>query len=211
VVFVSNAVTEFRIKQSSSSMENRQVAYVLRASRHLRVIGAAALLAAAVAGCGASGTESSASSSPAAVVSAGAAPSAQQSGAQEAGAQTAAEFTGVWQGTTLASCSVDLPLQSRCNAQQNVTITLLQEQDSKFSGKYQCSYGNMDCYHANETGKVIGVTMAGRRINIRVLMPDGTSCIFTGRNIHQTIDGGYTCYQGGARIEQGVWRSRRSY
>jgi hypothetical protein len=69
----------------------------------------------------------------------------------------------------------------------------------------------MDCYHANETGKVIGVSLTGARINIRIIMPDATSCIFTGRNVNQTIDGGYTCYQGGSLIEQGSWRARRSY
>ena len=59
---------------------------------------------------------------------------------------------GVWDGTTLATCSRSLP--SRCNAQQMVSITLIEGDDSKIGGYYKCSYGNMDCYHLNETGKV---------------------------------------------------------
>jgi hypothetical protein len=120
-------------------------------------------------------------------------------------------FAGVWQGTTLANCAASSTLPSRCNAEQLVTITLLQGPDSKFTGRYTCAYGTMDCYHANETGKVIDVSIAGARMNIRIIMPDATSCIFTGRSVNQTINGGYTCYQGGSLIEQGSWRARRSY
>jgi hypothetical protein len=120
-------------------------------------------------------------------------------------------FAGVWQGTTLASCAAFAHLPSRCNAEQNVTITLLQSRDGKFTGRYTCAYGNMDCYHVNETGKVIDVSIAGARMSVRVIMPDVTSCIFTGINVNQTINGGYTCYQGGGLIEQGSWRAHRSY
>jgi hypothetical protein len=206
---VLNGATEFPVNESSSFLKNLATALSLRLWRHLVVIGWAAMLATIV-GCAANRGAETSSSPPPPRLSAGVAPSG-QSGGGNSGGRTVDDYTGVWQGTTLASCSIDLPLQSRCNAQQNVTITLLQGQDSKFSGKYQCSYGNMDCYHSNDTGKVIAVSMAGRRVTIRVLMPDGTSCIFTGRYVNETINGGYTCYQGGARLEQGEWRARRSY
>jgi len=135
-------------------------------------------------------------------------PSAEQpssSGATESG------FAGVWQGTTLSSCAAFAYRPTRCNAEQKVTITLLQSPDGKFSGQYTCAYGNMDCYHENTTGKVIDVTSANARMNVRVLMPDGTSCLFTGIDVNQSINGGYTCYQGGGLIEQGSWLARRSY
>ena len=118
-------------------------------------------------------------------------------------------FAGVWQGSTLADCGVSSSFPSRCNAEQNVSIRLAQGPNSKITGRYTCSYGNMDCYDLNETGKVIGVSINGARMNIRVIMPDATSCIFTGLNLDQAINGGYTCYQGGALIEQGSWRARR--
>jgi hypothetical protein len=127
------------------------------------------------------------------------------SGAAESG------FAGVWQGTTLATCAAFSYRPSRCNAEQKVTITLLEGSDGKFSGRYTCAYGNMDCYHENTTGKVIDVTFANARMTVRVLMPDGTSCIYTGIDVNQSINGGYTCYQGGGLIEQGSWLARRSY
>ena len=69
----------------------------------------------------------------------------------------------------------------------------------------------MDCYHANDTGKVANVIIAGARMTIRVIMPDGTSCLYTGIDVNQTVNGGYSCYQGGGLIEEGSWRARRSY
>jgi hypothetical protein len=72
-------------------------------------------------------------------------------------------------------------------------------------------YGNMDCYHANDTGRVAGVSISGSRLNVRVIKPDGMSCMFSGRNLEQTINGGYICYEGGVLIEQGSWRAPRSY
>lgn len=162
------------------------------------------LLTALIFGCasGGSGTYSSAP----AESSAAAAP-----GAQAASSNAESGFAGVWQGTTLASCAAMTHLPGRCDAEQIVTITLLQSPDGKFTGRYTCAYGNMDCYHANYTGKVINVTITGKRANIRVLMPDGTSCIYTGVDVNQAINGGYTCYQGGGLIEEGSWKSRRSY
>ena len=142
---------------------------------------------------------------------------ADRSAAIAQGAQTASSagaesgFAGVWQGTTLASCAAFAHLPSRCDAEQTVTITLLQSPDGKFTGRYTCAYGNMDCYHENTTGKVIDTTVAGARMSIRVMMPDATSCIYTGINVNQTINGGYTCYQGGGLIEEGSWRAHRSY
>jgi hypothetical protein len=113
--------------------------------------------------------------------------------------------------STLADCGVSSSFPSRCNAEQKVTITLMQGPNSKISGRYTCSYGNIDCYDDNETGRVIGVSISGARMTVRVIMPDGTSCIFTGRNVDQTINGGYSCYGGGALVEGGLWRAKRSY
>jgi hypothetical protein len=162
-----------------------------------------AILSALAPGCGSSDTYSRApaGNSAANAPAVGAASSADA----EAG------FAGVWQGTTASGCAAFGQLPSRCNAQQNVTITLLEGPDAKYTGRYTCAYGNMDCYHANTTGKVMDVSNAGRRMTIRVLMPDATSCIFTGIDVNQSINGGYSCYQGGGLIEQGSWQARRSY
>ena len=180
----------------------------MRTSQRCSSIAAVVLCAAMPAlmvACASSSSETY-SSAPAAASSANT-PAGQpaSSGGAESG------FAGVWQGTTLSSCAAFTYRPSRCNAQQKVTITLLQSADGKFSGRYTCAYGNMDCYHENTTGKVIDVTTANARMNVRVLMPDGTSCIYTGIDVNQSINGGYTCYQGGGLVEQGSWLARRSY
>src|SRR5437660_6597372 len=110
---------------------------------------------------------------------------------------------GVCEGSTLADCGAHSSFPSRCNAEQKVTITLLQGPNSKITGRYTCAYGNIDCYLANDTGRVVGATINGRRMSVRVIMPNATSCIFSGRNLQQTINGAYSCYQGGDLIEQG--------
>lgn len=131
------------------------------------------------------------------------------SGPSAAESKAGSGILGVWDGTTLATCATSLP--SRCNAEQNVSITLVEEENSKIGGYYKCSYGNMDCYHLNETGKVVDAAMTGTRISMRVMMRDGTSCRFGGRVSNGAVIGGYSCYTGGSQFEQGTWRARHSY
>jgi hypothetical protein len=131
----------------------------------------------------------------------------------QAASKSSAEssFSGVWEGTTRASCASLLYRPGRCNALQNVTITVLEGPNGKYSGSYTCAYGNMDCFNQNTTGKVVAVSFAGARMNVRVMMPDAMSCIYTGINVNQNINGGYSCYQGGGLVEEGSWLARRSY
>jgi hypothetical protein len=119
-------------------------------------------------------------------------------------------FLGVWEGTTLASCGT-MSLPTRCNAQQIVKITLVEGEDSKIGGFYKCSYGNMNCYNMNETGKVVAVTTNGSQLSLRVMMVDGTSCRFNGRVNNSAVLGGYACYSGASQFEQGTWRANHSY
>ena len=120
------------------------------------------------------------------------------------------KVVGVWDGTTLASCAANLP-QDRCNAQQKVSITVLEGADGKLGGFYKCSFGTQDCYHLNETGKVADATITGTLVTMRVNMRDGTTCKFNGRPTENIVNGGYTCTSGGAVLERGVWRARRNY
>ncbi len=115
---------------------------------------------------------------------------------------------GVWQGTTLASCNTSSA--SRCNAQQDVTLTLIQG-DKGLGGFYRCAYLTQNCYNMNETGKIVRATLSGTQITMRVQMPDGSSCVFTGRTPNGDVNGGYTCYNGGAILEGGSWRAHRQY
>ena len=117
-------------------------------------------------------------------------------------------MVGVWQGLTLANCSTSP--ENRCNAQQKITLTMI-EGDSGLTGYYRCAYGTMNCYNMNETGKIVSATLNGGQMTARVAMPDGTSCIYTGRTSGNDINGGYSCYGGGGQIESGSWRGQRSY
>lgn len=130
--------------------------------------------------------------------------------ATPAGARPFDSIVGVWQGTTLAGCTVSL-LPDRCNAQQKVSITLIEGENSKLTGSYKCAYGNQDCFHMDETGKVIEATLKGREIMIRVITPSALSYIFSGRITGDSVNGGYSCYSGGALLERGTWLARRSY
>ncbi len=118
------------------------------------------------------------------------------------------KVVGVYEGTTLAYCNTSTP--SRCNAQQIVRLTFIQE-DAGLTGHYRCSYGTMNCYNMNESGKIVKASVNGNQLTARVQMPDGTSCLFTARTADNNFNGGYSCYGGGSLIESGSWRGRRVY
>jgi hypothetical protein len=120
------------------------------------------------------------------------------------------DVTGVWRGKSSAECGMLIPDETRCGAVNEITLTLLQ-QSAKVSGFYKCSYGNMDCRNGNETGKVALGTMGTELLQMRVMMPDGSDCIFNGRPKGDAIEGGYLCLQGGGLIERGIWRAGRNY
>jgi hypothetical protein len=120
------------------------------------------------------------------------------------------DVTGVWRGKSSAECGMLLPDETRCGAVNDITLTLLQ-QGAKVSGFYKCGYGNMDCRNGNDTGKVALGTMGTNLLQMRVMMPDGSDCIFNGRPMGNAIDGSYLCLQGGGLIERGIWRAGRNY
>ncbi len=133
--------------------------------------------------------------------------------AQEGAGAVAApgnKIFGVWNGTTLAGCNVSAP-PGRCNAQQKVSLTVLEGEGSKVTGSYQCSYGSQDCFHQSTTGKVMEATLADDRLSIRVQTPDALTYVFAGHLSGDTVNGGYTCYNGGAPVERGSWYARRTY
>ncbi|HUN57080.1 MAG TPA: hypothetical protein VMU41_03120 [Candidatus Binataceae bacterium] len=123
---------------------------------------------------------------------------------------TTENMLGEWEGTSLATCGMSLP--NRCNAQQLITITLLPPgEDGKIGGYYKCAYGNMNCYNMNTTGKIGYVSIDRSLLSVLVIMPDGTSCRYQGRNVDGAINGGYACMAGGSQFEQGTWRAKKQY
>ncbi len=120
------------------------------------------------------------------------------------------DVTGLWKGQSWAECSTFTFDPSRCGAVNDITFTLLQK-DASVSGFYKCGYGNVDCRNQNETGKVARGTMGQSLLKMRVMMPDGSDCLFNGQPKGDAIEGGYFCLQGGGMVERGMWRARRNY
>jgi hypothetical protein len=157
------------------------------------------LIAGLTVGCGTGGPQESGypSTSPAVAVS-----------ADSSQTPSSVGVLGTWEGTTLARCPGSAP--GRCNAQQKISITLREDNNSTIAGSYTCAYGNQNCLRQNDSGTVTDVRLAGSRITFRVIMTDGTSCIFNGSVANNTISGGYSCYSGGLLLEQGGWSAHRA-
>jgi len=117
---------------------------------------------------------------------------------------------GVWNGVTyVTNCFSAQP--GRCGAQQIVTMKLMGRTNSTITGQYECYYGNRTCLGQNNSGKILAASLRGTLLSIRVSMPDGTSCLFDGWITNWVVNGAYSCYAGGAILEQGTWRSKHLY
>ena len=114
--------------------------------------------------------------------------------------------TGVWTGKSSARCAMTSD-RTRCGAVNDITFTMVQR-GSKVTGSYRCAFGNMNCRNMNNTGEISDGTME-KLLTLRVIMPDGSSCRFSGQPSGDSIKGGNSC-KGGPRAEQGSWDARRS-
>lgn len=122
----------------------------------------------------------------------------------------AIDITGSWQGNTITSCGVMLLEKGRCAARELVTFTLFQN-GSDINGVYRCATGTMVCRSMNESGRVVSSSIAGSLARLRVMLPDGSSCMFDGHFRSQSAAGAFFCYQGGGLIEEGQWKLARLY
>ena len=118
--------------------------------------------------------------------------------------------SGVWQGVSIANCEGDPSDPGRCNAEQKITLTMFQQRDG-ITGFYKCAFGNQLCRHLDETGLIRDGTLKYTRLTFRVMLEDGSMCLFTGRPAANEFEGGYECLQGGGIIEQGIFQTRRNY
>lgn len=122
-----------------------------------------------------------------------------------------AGVTGVWQGESRANCNIVMMADvTRCGAVNAITFTLLQDK-ANVSGYYRCAYGNMNCRNMNETGRIATGKMSTKLLRMRVMMPDGSDCLFNGWPRGDAMRGSYSCLQGGGLVEQGLWNARRSF
>ena len=141
-------------------------------------------------------------------------PVAQASPSIEPGAAGEAGFTGLWEGTSTATCMPLQPDITRCNAVVKITLQMFQ-QGSKLTGHYGCTFGNMVCRDSNTTGTIADGKVREGVVGLRVMLPDGSSCLYNGRPSHNNaqsqLSGSYFCMQGGGYIEQGRFQVERSY
>src|SRR5262249_48073273 len=119
------------------------------------------------------------------------------------------DLTGLWEGTSTADCSLLEPEPGRCNAVEKITLRIFQ-QSSTLTGHYTCAIGTMDCRNSNTDGTIIGKMTSGGA-GLRVMLPDGSSCLFNGSTSHDKFAGVYFCMQGGGYIEKGRFEVQRSY
>ncbi len=143
---------------------------------------------------------------------------AQSAPAAEAGAAEKPGFTGLWEGTSTAGCLPLQPEARRCNAVVKITLQMFQ-QGSELTGHYTCSTGTMVCRDSNSSGTIADGKVRTGGIGMRVMMPDGSSCLFNARlsqsnaqnQAQNQLTGSYFCMQGGGYIEEGRFQVQRSY
>ncbi len=122
----------------------------------------------------------------------------------------ALDITGTWQGSTTTNCGVMLLEKGRCSAVERVTFTLFQN-GPDVSGFYRCETGTMICRNLNDRGSVVSSSIQGSLARLRVMLPDGSSCMFDGHFRSQSAAGAFFCYQGGGLLEEGRWQLGRMY
>ena len=120
------------------------------------------------------------------------------------------DVTGTWQGSSITSCGVMLLDKFRCAAVERITFTLFQEGD-RVNGTYHCAIGTMICRNLNDSGSVVSSSVSGSLARLRVMLPDGSSCMFDGHFSTDRAGGNFFCYQGGGLLEQGAWKVARLY
>ena len=148
------------------------------------------ILAAMASGCAAAASESTAEPSAAAAAAIVVAHS------DDAAAKG---VTGVWEGFILA----------RPAAMRYITLTMVQ-QGNEVTGYYKCAYGTQLCRNMEETGVIKDGKMIGKRLMMRVMLGDGSTCYFTGVPQGDKLRGVYVC-NFGTGGEGGRFRTERSY
>src|SRR5215469_6215838 len=122
----------------------------------------------------------------------------------------AVNVTGTWQGNTVTSCGKMLYEQGRCGAVELITFTLFQD-GADVKGIYRCAFGTMVCRNMNDSGRVVSSSVSGSLARLRVMLRDGSSCMFDGHFKDESAAGSFLCYQGGGLLEQGRWKVARLY
>jgi hypothetical protein len=118
------------------------------------------------------------------------------------------DLIGVWKGGSLCRWG---RIGTSCRGAVNIAFTLFPAVRSKMTGFYSCENGTVGCRNRLESGVIATVEMNGKRLWLRVMLGDGSSCLFTSRFGRDRMAGGYECLQGAGLVEQGRWWIERSY
>ena len=118
------------------------------------------------------------------------------------------DLTGVWKGGSICRWS---RIGTSCRGAVNIAFTLFPALRSKMRGFYSCTTGTVCCRSRLENGAIGSVEINGKRLWLRVMLGDGSSCLFTSRFRRDKMAGGYECLQGAGLVEQGQWWIERIY
>jgi hypothetical protein len=118
------------------------------------------------------------------------------------------DLTGVWEGGS--ACRLGR-YSSNCRGTRNIAFTFVTEEGSSAAGFYRCATGTVSCRNQLETGSIARTDWKGERLWLRVMLGDGSSCLFTSILGPDKLAGGYECLQGASLVEQGRWWAERSY
>jgi len=123
-------------------------------------------------------------------------------------AQPEGSLTGVWEGGSVCRGG---RWGFSCRGIRNIAFTILPLNPTKTKGFYRCATGTVSCRNRLETGAIARIDLDGRRLWLRVMLGDGSSCLYTSLLAHGRLRGGYECLQGAGLVEQGSWWVERSY
>jgi len=120
------------------------------------------------------------------------------------------DLTGAWEGFLVAYCNPGVLERFRCYGVGDIRFTILPDEASSLAGSYAytCTLGPESCGSRSTIGAVEKIGINGMRVWLRVMLPDGSSCLFTSPFHRTWMKGGYECWN---PMEQGRWQVERSY
>lgn len=99
---------------------------------------------------------------------------------------------------------------SRCRAVEGISFTILR-QNALSWGFYRCAPGTTLCYNQADRGEIKYLQLTGRRLWLRVMRDDHSSCLFDTVPAADQMQGEFWCFQGSELIERGFWQVERVY
>ena len=120
------------------------------------------------------------------------------------------DLIGVWEGSLVAYCSPAALYPHNCLGATDLRFTILREESSSLTGFYNhgCPSQPGNCGGRLPKGRIEWIKFNGKRLWLRVGLPDGSGCLFTSPFHDSWMNGGYECRE---PMEQGRWRVERSY